>query len=118
MTTKQQPTDSAEIAKKLRLALESKDQVIELKELKRLDPLTQAKVDDQVADTGLKKRYANWFIWILVGQLVAMNAIFIAAGIDYLHFQDPTHLNLFMGGTLAEVFGVVLVITRYLFSKK
>jgi len=115
MTSAQQPTDSANIAKQLRLALENKDQATELT---RLDPLTQAKVDDQVADTGLKKRYANWFIWILIGQLAAMNAIFIATGIDYLHFQDPTHLNLFMGGTLAEVFGVVLVITRYLFSKK
>ncbi|WP_432744822.1 hypothetical protein ABXJ76_05295 [Methylobacter sp. G7] len=115
MSIKQQSTDIAEVTKKLRLALEAKDQTIELKSL---DPLTQAKVDDQVADTELKKRYANWFIWILIGQLVAMNAIFIATGIDYLHFQDPTHLNLFMGGTLAEVFGVVLVITRYLFSKK
>lgn len=47
-----------------------------------------------------------------------MNAIFVATGIGCLRFQDPTHLNLFMGGTLAEVFGVVLVITRYLFSKK
>ncbi len=115
MTSAQQLADSANIAKQLRLALENKDQATELTQL---DPLTQAKVDDQVADTGLKKRYANWFIWILIGQLTAMNAIFIATGIDYLHFQDPTHLNLFMGGTLAEVFGVVLVITRYLFSKK
>ena len=115
MTNKQQTTDLAEVTKILRSALENKDQATELKSL---DPLTQAKVDDQVVDTELKKRYANWFILILIGQLVSMNIIFIATGLDYLHFQDPTHLNLFMGGTLAEVFGVVFVITRYLFSKK
>ncbi|MDD1621796.1 MAG: hypothetical protein LUQ11_09965 [Methylococcaceae bacterium] len=115
MTIKQQAPDLAEVTEKLRLALKHKDQAVELESL---DPLTQAKVNDQFADTELKKRYANWFIWILIGQLVAMDAIFIAVGIDYLHFQDSTHLNLFMGGTLAEVFGVVLVITRYLFSKK
>jgi hypothetical protein len=110
-----QSIDFSEVTRKLRQDLKSKGKTTEIE---RLGPLADAKVKDQLADTELKKRYANWFIWILIGQLVAMNAIFIATGIDYLHFQDPTHLNLFMGGTLAEVFGVVLVITRYLFSKK
>lgn len=103
-----------EAAKQLRSILDKKEVV----ELKELDPLEQAKFNDQLADTSLKKLYARGFIGILVIQLLAMNVIFIAAGLDKLHFQDPTHLNLFMGGTLAEVFGVVLVIARYLFSKK
>lgn len=87
-------------------------------EKEHLDPLTAAKVDDQRTDTGLKKLYATWFIGILIGQLFLMNSIFVAVGANWLEFKEPTHLNLFMGGTLAEVFGVVLVITRYLFSKR
>lgn len=114
MSERTQLTDQSELIKKL-LALKSQGGVTKLDSL---DPLTQAQIDDQLADTELKKRYANWFIGILIGQLLVMNLIFIAAGINWLHFEDPTHLNLFMGGTLAEVFGVVMVITRYLFSKK
>lgn len=83
-----------------------------------LDQLALAKVNDQQTDTALKKLYAYWFIGILIGQLLIMNLIFIAVGLTMLNFIEPTHLNLFMGGTLAEVFGVVYVITRYLFSKK
>ena len=87
-------------------------------QLTQLDPLTQAKLIDQETDTKLKKLYAYWFIGILIGQLLIMNSIFVAVGLSWLNFIEPTHLNLFMGGTLAEVFGVVYVITRYLFSKK
>lgn len=47
-----------------------------------------------------------------------MNAVFIGVGIGCISYDEPSYLNLYMGGTLAEVFGVVLVITRYLFSKK
>lgn len=81
------------------------------------DPVKDATVADMLADTELKKLYARRFIWILVGQLLAMNAIFIAVGLEMLKYSDFV-INLFMGGTLAEVFGVVLVITKYLFSRK
>lgn len=93
-------------------------QTQQVSELTKLDPLTEAHVDDKKTDTRLKKLYAYWFIGILIGQLLVMNGIFVLVGLDMLRFSEPTHLNLFMGGTLAEVFGVVFVITRYLFSKK
>lgn len=84
----------------------------------KLDPLTEAKVDDQKTDTKLKKLYAQWLVGILAIQLVAMNVVFFLVGFNVLKFEDPRHLSLFMGGTLSEVFGVVFVITKYLFSKK
>ncbi|MDR3159948.1 MAG: hypothetical protein LBU11_13310 [Zoogloeaceae bacterium] len=73
--------------------------------------------DDLRADTALKKTYAKWFIGILIGQLLLMNLIFGLVGAGWLRFSDYA-LHLYMGGTLAEVFGVVLVITRYLFPKR
>ncbi len=88
------------------------------KEITNLDDLQRAIVDDHKTDTKLKKIYAYWFIGILIGQLVAMNSVFIAVGLNFLSFKESSHLNLFMAGTLTEVFGVVYVITRYLFSKK
>lgn len=87
--------------------------------LRSLDEERQrAAIDDQRADTTLKVLYAKRFIWILVGQLALLNAVFIGVGLGCLHFSEPMHLNLFMGGTLAEVFGAVFVITKYLFHKR
>lgn len=91
----------------------------------RLDPELQAEVnhktaitEDKKADTVLKKLYARWFIGILIGQLLIMSAVFVAVGLGRLYYEDESALRLYMGGTLTEVFGVVFVITRYLFSKK
>ncbi|EFG7202195.1 hypothetical protein BMM30_005263, partial [Escherichia coli] len=76
----------------------------------------RAKTKDLKTDTKLKKMFARWFIGILIGQLLVMNGIFVLIGAKLLHFSDFV-INLFMGGTLAEVFGIVLVMARYLFSK-
>jgi len=77
----------------------------------------KAQTDDLKLTIQLKEFYAKGFIWILVGQLVVMNAIFVCVGFHVLVFTDYV-LHLYMGGTLAEVFGIVLVITRYLFPKR
>lgn len=81
------------------------------------DPLISEKVEDSKADRELKKSYASWFIKILIGQLVVMNILFFCVGFKWLSF-DEWSLNLYMGGTLAEVFGVILVITKNLFPTK
>lgn len=44
-----------------------------------------------------------------------MNGVFIADGAGKLEFEDLT-LQLYMGGTLTEVFGLVLVVTKYLLN--
>jgi hypothetical protein len=72
---------------------------------------------DKATDTALKSLYAKVMLWILAAQLLTLNAVFIAAGLRCLAFDGST-LKLYMGGTLAEVFGVILVITKYLFPKK
>lgn len=81
------------------------------------DPLIREKVEDSKADRELKKFYANWFIKILIVQLLIMNLLFFCVGFQWLTF-DEWSLNLYMGGTLAEVFGVILVITKNLFPTK
>ncbi|EEC8165052.1 hypothetical protein E8848_RS23260 [Escherichia coli] len=65
----------------------------------------------------LKKTYGIWLLFILALQLIVMNAVFIAVGFKWLEFEALT-LQLYMGGTLTEVFGLVLVITKYLFNRK
>ena len=79
------------------------------------DLLLGEQVEDARADRELKKSYAKWFIYILIGQWLIMNIAFFLVGFGWLTF-DQWSLNLYMGGTLAEVFGVILVITKNLFS--
>ncbi|EAQ4377918.1 hypothetical protein R5S71_003810 [Salmonella enterica] len=76
----------------------------------------RAKTRDLEADTELKKTFATSFIRVLKIQLILMNIIFVFIGFKWLEFGDLV-VNLFMTGTLAEVFGIVMVMTRYLFSK-
>ena len=46
-----------------------------------------------------------------------MNIVFFGVGLEWLKFEEWS-LNLYMAGTLAEVFGVILVITKNLFPNK
>lgn len=82
------------------------------------DQIKIAKLNNYNTDITLKLVYAIGFILILIGQLYFMNYIFYLVGIGGLEYKGPDDLKIFMSGTLAEVFGVVFVITRYLFSKK
>ncbi len=81
--------------------------------------LDQKRVDIENgrSDIKLKKLYAEGFLNILRVQLITMNLVFVAVGFQWLKLAETT-INIFMTGTLAEVFGVVFVITRYLFPKK
>ena len=82
-----------------------------------VDPLTQSQLDDSKNDRELKKAYANWFIWILIGQLFVMNLAFGLTGIGMMVFEKY-ELELYLTGTLAEVFGIVLIITKNLFPNR
>lgn len=66
-------------------------------------------------DNELKKKYSKILIEILILQLIAMNLIFILKGFSILNFADTT-FNLFITATIAEVFTLVTIIVRYLFT--
>lgn len=73
---------------------------------------------DFEAEINLKKSYGKWFLIILACQLLIMNGVFVAVGLDKLSFKDNLTLQLYMGGTMTEVFGLVLVVTKYLFKRR
>ena len=82
-----------------------------------LDPLIHQEIQNSEQDRDLKKMYATRFMWILVVQLVVMNIMFFLVGCKLLTFGDLV-LDIYITGTLAQVFGVVLVITKNLFPIK
>lgn len=79
-----------------------------------LHPLAIEDIRDRQTDRELKKKYALRFIWILIIQLLIMNVVFFCAGFSWLKYEQWV-LGLYMGGTLAEVFLVVRLITKNLF---
>ena len=81
------------------------------------DPLAVEDIEDRKSDRRLKSLYAFSILFILACQLVVMNIVFWRTGLGKLSFEKWT-LDLYMTGTLAEVFGVVIVITRHLFPNR
>lgn len=63
----------------------------------------------------LKDTYAVYLIWILIGQLILLNLWFVLKGRGIIMFADST-FNIFITAGIAEVFVLVRVIVKYLFS--
>lgn len=78
------------------------------------DPLLNEKIKNSVQDRELRKKYASWFIGILIGQLLIMDLIFISVGRKCMYFENWA-LEMYITGTLIQTFGVVFVITKNLF---
>ncbi len=98
------------------LTQQIKDQLRYSEKTQPTHPMLEQKIRNLASDRDMKRLYARGFIAILLVQLIAMNLIFIAAGLEWINFKQ-WQLELYMGGTLAEVFGIVLVITKNLFPQ-
>ena len=68
-------------------------------------------------DNGIKDKYSKWLFIILVIQLIALDLVFFLKGIKILDLSDNT-LNIFITASIAEVFALVTIIVRYLFTDK
>lgn len=58
--------------------------------------------------------YAKAFRWLLTGQLLLTNSIFLAVGIHWLAY-DPVTLRIFIGATIGEIVALVMIVVRHLF---
>lgn len=63
----------------------------------------------------LRTWYGRGFFWLLVTELVVLNGFFLARGLGCLQFNS-VDFNVYVGGTLLQTFGVILVIARGLFK--
>jgi hypothetical protein len=88
------------------------------KSLENLDPEVESNLRDKAQDRTLRRMYAVWFVWILIVQLALMNAVFVLVGRPGWLRYDNVTLDIFVSGTLAEVFGIVVIITKNLFPRK
>lgn len=86
-------------------------------ELKSLDPFSKSLLDDAKQDRELRAKYAIYFIWILIGQLLVLNALFVGVGAQWLNYSDWL-FHAFLGGTFIEVIGIIYLIVAYLFPTR
>ncbi|MFC6276414.1 hypothetical protein [Psittacicella hinzii] len=73
------------------------------------------KNDNFEIDIQLKKKYAIGLILVMIVQLTIMNGVFIAVGLQKIKYEQYA-LHLYISGTLLELFGLVLIVTKYLFK--
>jgi len=65
----------------------------------------------------LRKHYAYGLLYMLVAQMIFMNVVLVLAGTHNLKISSGT-MKFYLTGTLGEIFGVVTVAVRFLFSDK
>jgi hypothetical protein len=74
---------------------------------------------DHFQDIQLKKKYANWLLWLITIQLVIADAVFVVYAWEGMHWRlEPAVIQVWLIATLVELIGVALVITRYLFPRR
>jgi hypothetical protein len=68
---------------------------------------------------GLKDRYATWILVLLGFQLLVANGIFVAFAWVGENWELPTAVvQVWLGATVIQIVGVVLVVTRHLFPNR
>jgi hypothetical protein len=72
--------------------------------------------DERQSIIFLRKMYAWGLLILLGGQLLFMNVILILTGLNLVHIA-PSTMQFYLTGTLGEIFGVVTVASKFLFSK-
>lgn len=71
------------------------------------------------SDNALRKTYADNILRILIAELLVSNGVFIAYAWAGRKWNVPTAaINAWLGATVVQVVGIVLVVTRHLFPNR
>jgi glutathione S-transferase len=68
---------------------------------------------------GLRQKYADWIIWLLGGQFLVADAVFVAFAWAGMGWEVPSGvIEAWLAATVVQVVGVVAVVTRHLFPSR
>jgi hypothetical protein len=88
-------------------------------DFKDASPIDRLNERDIGQDIALKKKYATTLLWIMGVQIAVADVVFILYaqwGVDW--HVEPTVMQFWLSATVVEVLGIVLVVTKYLFSAR
>jgi len=77
--------------------------------------ITEVAIESSKKEIELKGKYAKHLIWILYGQVFLLNVVFFCTGRGWLKYNDYV-FNLYIAGTLLEIFAVVRIIVKNIFN--
>lgn len=84
-----------------------------------VDRFERAQAQSAEQDVRLKGFYAYFLLAIMLGQLVVADAgFFFYADVGKRWAVDASIMHVWLGATVVEVIGIVLVVTRYLFPRR
>jgi hypothetical protein len=87
-------------------------------EAAKVAPLNHLDARNLEQDLSLKRKYADWLLWMMVGQLTIADLGFGIYGFANDWDIEPSVIQVWLGATVVEVIGIVLVVTRYLFPRR
>lgn len=79
------------------------------------DKVTELFEKSIYSDIKLKGKYGLILVIMLGLQLLFFNVIFVLRGLNVIKYSDAV-FNVFISGSLIEIFGLVMVIVKYLFK--
>lgn len=82
-------------------------------------PLRHLPEQDHRQDIELKRFYAKGLFWLLGVQMALADTVFVAYAWAGEHWTlSPEVINVWLGATVVQLIGIVLVVTRYLFPRR
>lgn len=88
-------------------------------EVTDLRPFYAEEKSERILDMGLKKIYAFVLLGLLGFQIIVVDGVLTLYAWKGVHFKvDPVVIDIWLGATVIEVIGVVLVVTQHLFPRR
>lgn len=117
MTDADEPTAELDIGEIVQRALAGEGDGT-TKPVEALDAWDAAALEDLKQDIALKKTYATRLLWGVLAQMVIADVgFFLYASIGEGWALSAGVIQVWLGATLVQLIGVVLVVTQYLFPK-
>ena len=93
-------------------------QAVRANSISHLDPIEMENVRDMRSDRSLREKYALWIMILLGIQIVVADVVFFLYAAKGVHWQiPPVTMSTWLSSVVVQVVGVVLVVTKGLFSK-
>jgi hypothetical protein len=78
----------------------------------------QERLRGLIDDNKNRRRYSFWLLWAMCAQIIYVDVFFTIYAV-HIHWQLPAAaISTWVGATVVQVVGVVLVITHYLFPNR
>lgn len=68
---------------------------------------------------GLRQKYADWILWLLGGQFVVADAVFVIFAWAGQRWDVPPEvIEIWLAASAVQIVGVVAIVTRHLFPNR